>query len=149
MDKRTFMKRMTLAGLSLPFTQMNGSRPATLADLEAHVTRYNDIPAADLAQDDEFWTGIRAQYALKPDYINLENGYYNIQPTPILEAYMRHIKEVNYEGAYYMRTVQFERKKAFASRLASLAGCAPDEVVITRNTTESLDMLISGYPWKA
>ena len=113
-----------------------------------HVSRYDAIPAADLARDEEFWAGIRAQYSLKPDYINLENGYYNIQPAPILEAYMRHVKEVNYEGAYYMRTVQFERKKVMASRLASLAGCSPEELVITRNTTESLDMLISGYPWK-
>ena len=46
-----------------------------------------------------------------------------------------------------MRTVQFERKKAVAARLAGLAGCSPDELVITRNTTESLDMIIGGYPW--
>ncbi len=35
-----------------------------------------------------------------------------------------------------------------AAILAELAGCSPDELVITRNTTESLDMIISGYPWK-
>jgi selenocysteine lyase/cysteine desulfurase len=46
-----------------------------------------------------------------------------------------------------MRTVQFERKKAIAARLAALAGCAPDELIITRNTTESLDMIIAGYHW--
>jgi len=33
----------------------------------------------------------------------------------------RHVQEVNYEGAYYMRTVQFDRKKTIAARLAALA----------------------------
>ena len=48
-----------------------------------------------------------------------------------------------------MRTVQFDNKKAVAARLAVLAGCSADELVITRNTTESLDMIIGGYPWAA
>ena len=143
------MKRMTLAGLGLPFAKASHPRPATLSDLRRHISRYSDATPAALAENEEFWTGIRAQYNLKPDYANLENGYYNIQPTPILEAFMRHVKEVNYEGAYYMRTVQYERKKAMAERLAALGGCTADELVITRNTTESLDMIIAGYPWKA
>ena len=29
-----------------------------------------------------------------------------------------------------------------------MAGCAPGELVITRNTTESLDTVITGYDWK-
>ena len=107
-----------------------------------------DIPAADLATDERFWMQVRTGYKLKPDYINLENGYYNIQPQEIMAAFMRHVDEVNYEGSYYMRTVQFERKHAIAARLAQIAGCAPDELIITRNTTESLDMITSGYPWK-
>jgi selenocysteine lyase/cysteine desulfurase len=56
---------------------------------------------------------------------------------------------VNLQGAYYMRTVQYDNKKAAATRLAAIAGCSPDELVITRNTTESLDMIIGGYPWKS
>src|SRR5260370_42268843 len=33
-------------------------------------------------------------------------------------------------------------------KLAVLAGCAPDELIITRNTTESLDTVIAGFDWK-
>jgi selenocysteine lyase/cysteine desulfurase len=47
-----------------------------------------------------------------------------------------------------MRTVQFENKKAMAAKLAALAGCSADELIITRNTTESLDMIIGGLNWK-
>jgi selenocysteine lyase/cysteine desulfurase len=142
------MKSMTLAGLGLSFARPGDPRPATLSDLSDHVDRHSGTAPAELAQNEEFWAGVRAQYNLKPDYANLENGYYNIQPTPVLEAFIRHVKEVNYEGAYYMRTVQFDRKKAIAARLATLGGCEAEELVITRNTTESLDMIIAGYPWK-
>jgi len=107
------------------------------------------VPALDLAKDEDFWTSIRNQYILKPDYINLENGYYNFLPQPLLNKFIEHIKEVNLQGSYYMRTVQFENKKNIAARLAGIAGCLPEELVITRNTTESLDLVIGGLNWKA
>ena len=49
------------------------------------------------------------------------------------------VRMVNYEGAYYMRTVQWENKNRITARLAGLLGCPADTLVITRNTTESLD----------
>lgn len=139
MDKRTFLKGITLAGASLPFS---------LAAMTEWTSRFGRYPAQRLATNEDFWSGIRQGYRLKPDYINLENGYYNILPEETLEAFIRHAREINYEGSYYMRTVQYERKKAMAARLAELGGCLPEELVITRNTTESLDMIIGGYHWK-
>ena len=103
----------------------------------------------DLEDEEEFWQRIRLDYALKPDYINLENGYYNIAPIPTIQKFQRHIEQVNYEGSYYMRTVQWSNKKRIAARLARLVGCSAGELIITRNTTESLDMIIGGYPWEA
>ena len=66
-----------------------------------------------------------------------------------MDKYLEHIKEINKQGAYYMRTVQFDNKNAAAARLAALAGCNADELIITRNTTESLDMIINGLHWQA
>jgi len=34
-----------------------------------------------------------------------------------------------------------------ATKLAALAGCSPEELIITRNATESLDMIIGGLNW--
>lgn len=128
-----------MAGMGLPLSGHS---------MAEWIGRFGHQPASALADNEEFWAGIRGGYRLKPDYINLENGYYNIQPGEILEAFIGHVRKVNYEGAYYMRTVQFDQKKAMATRLAALAGCSPDELIITRNTTESLDMIIAGFPWK-
>ena len=122
--------------------------PLGLDAMAALFNSKKNISAEALASDDSFWKSIREQYLLKPDYINLENGYYNFVPQPILEKFIAHVREVNYQGSYYMRTVQFENKKRIAAKLAELGGCSPEEMIITRNTTESLDMIIGGQDWK-
>ena len=132
MNKRTFLKACTLLGASAPWFSYAKTQTSH-----------------SLASDEDFWAGIRGDYRLKPDYINLENGYYNITPQATLEKYIQHIRNVNLQGAYYMRTVQFENKKRIAARVARLVGCPEDTLVLTRNTTESLDTIISGFPWKA
>ena len=112
----------------------------------AETLRSSDPP---LTTDEDFWAKVRADYKLKPDYINLESGYYNIIPQPTLKKLQQHIEMVNYEGSYYMRTVQWENKKRMASKLAVLLGCEARNLAITRNTTESLDMIIKGFPWRS
>jgi len=133
MDKRTFVKSLALLSL--------GAGPIS--------SRLQQLIAAPLpAGDDDFWTALRDGYTLNPDWINLENGYYCIQPRATLEKFLTHVRDVNREGAHYMRTVQFENKQRVAKKLADVAGCSPQELVITRNTTESLDLVIAGFDWQ-
>lgn len=141
MDKRSFLKNIGLFGAGLPVMQH--------LDLEKWVSRFEDIPTSQLAEDEKFWEGIRKGYRLKPDYINLENGYYCFLPQETLENFISHIREINYQGSFYMRTKRFDDKKLMAGKLAKLAGCSEEELIITRNTTESLDMIIGGTHWQA
>jgi selenocysteine lyase/cysteine desulfurase len=140
MNKRTFLKNSSLLGLG---SLVSYSAMGKLVEAVAH------LPTDAVAKDEDFWAKVRSGYNLTPDYINLENGYYCIQPQEILDKYLQNIKDVNLQGAHYMRTVQFDNKKNAADKVAALVGCDPDCLVITRNTTESLDMVISGQEWKA
>jgi selenocysteine lyase/cysteine desulfurase len=140
MNKRSFIKTATLSGIG---SAMGMDALASLFDAKKNVS------ATALAADDAFWKNIRNQYILKPDYINLENGFYNFIPQPTLEKYIEHIRHINFHGSHYMRTVQRDNKKRMAAKLAEVAGCSPDELIITRNTTESLDLIIAGQDWKA
>jgi selenocysteine lyase/cysteine desulfurase len=139
MDKRTFLRHAGLAGFG---AMLNFD---SLAQMIKSVAR---VSPAELASDEEFWASIREGYRLKPDYINLENGYYCFLPEQVLEKFIGHVREVNYQGSYYMRTAKDKNKKAMAAKLAAAAGCSPDELIITRNTTESMDMIIGGLDWK-
>jgi selenocysteine lyase/cysteine desulfurase len=106
------------------------------------------MPHAELAQDEAFWATIRGKYKLTPEYINLENGYYSMQAEPVLEAFIGHVRSINVQASRYMRTRQPDDKLRVRTRLAKMAGVSPEELIITRNTTESLDTVISGYDWK-
>jgi selenocysteine lyase/cysteine desulfurase len=135
MNKRDFLRTSAGAGLAL-----------LLGD--TLWARFADLSPDRLADDETFWGAIRAKYRLKPDYINLESGYYTIQATPVLEAFIAKVREINYQGSYYLRTTQVPDKAAVRDKLAAIAGCAPGELCITRNTTESIDTVVSGYDWK-
>lgn len=138
MNKRTFLHHSLALGVAAIIPHV-----AVSEWLEEH--KFHSADA--LANDEKFWAGIRAGYKLKPDYINLESGYYCFLPQETLDKYIEHIKAVNVQGSYYMRTVQTENKKKVIARISEVAGCAPSEIALTRNTTESLDTVINGIHW--
>jgi len=140
MNKRTFLQR-TLALSAAGFV------PGISMSEWLH--RYQSKSPEAVANDEEFWAGIRAAYKLKPDYINLENGYYCFLPEETLNKYLDHIRDVNLQGSYYMRTVQADNKQKVIAAVSNVAGCAPTEMMLTRNTTESLDTVINGIHWNA
>ena len=140
MNKKTFLKNAAFAGLG-GMLSFDG--------LAQTVKNVSAMSLTELAKDEDFWASIRKGYKLKPDYINFENGYYNFLPEQVLEKFIEHVREVNYHGSYYMRNFQAKTRKSMAAKLATGAGCSADELIITRNTTESLDLIISGLDWNA
>ena len=139
MKKRTFLKAFGAATMA----------PSLFDQMDQWNLLLDGASADEVARNEAYWETIRSGYKLKPDYINLENGYYSMTPQYTMERYHDLINEVNYQASYYMRTEQWDNKDSAAARLAELIGASSDEVVITRNTTESLDSIISGYSWEA
>jgi len=139
MDKRTFLKSAGLMGLG-----------ATLnfAHLRSAVAAVEGMDPKQVAGDEDFWRAVRGDYSIKPDYINLENGYYCFMPQQTLEHQIQHMRRVNYEGSYYMRNSRQKNKRLVAARIGEIVGCSAEEIAITRNTTESLDLIIGGMNWK-
>ena len=139
MDKRTFLKTAGLASLGATLN---------LSSLKSAVAAIDGQDPWQVAADEDFWRRIRGDYTLKPDYINLENGYYCFMPQETLEHQIQHLRRINYEGQYYMRTARQKNKRIVAGKVAKVVGCSADEMAITRNTTESLDLVIGGMDWK-
>src|SRR5471030_2289330 len=120
----------------------------SLAAFEQLFAGTSAIAPAALAKNDDFWESIRNKYTVTPDFIQLENGYYSLAADPVLESYIGHVRQVNATSSYYMRTRQADDKLAVRTQLAHLMGCSDAELIITRNTTESLDTVIAGFDWK-
>lgn len=137
MNKRNFIKTFSLAGLAIP-----------LAFEKLFAENGTEFFTKNIS-DDEFWVSMRNQYQLKTDYINLENGYYNLMPEPILNEYLKQLKMMNQEASYYKRTKMADDKVMVREQVATLVGCDKEELIITRNTTEAIDTVICGIDWKA
>lgn len=140
MDRRAFLKGTTLATVAAPLL---------LSQVHQAVAAVSGKSAEALAQDEGFWRSVRGDYRLKPDYINLENGYYCFMPEATLERQVAHLRRINYEGAYYMRTDRQDNKRLVAEKVGAVVGAPAEEIAITRNATESLDLVIGGLDWKA
>ena len=137
MDKRNFIK--TLGALSV-------SSLVSPSELTKIKSISYSLPK--IKSDEELWSTVRSHYTLKDDYINLESGYYSIIPNPVLEHFIKHVKHVNIEGSYYMRNDLNKNKDRVITELAKLVGSTSDQIGITRNATESLDLVISGFQWE-
>ena len=137
MDKRNFIK--TLGALSVS---------SLVSASELTKIKSVSLSLPNTKSDEELWTTVRSHYTLKDDYINLESGYYSIIPNPVLEHFIKHVKHVNIEGSYYMRNDLNKNKDRVITELAKLVGSTSNQIGITRNATESLDLVISGFQWE-
>ncbi len=140
MNKREFLRTAGKGTLGASLGMMFG--PDLLARLAS-------MPPSALASDEPFWAELRAKFKLTPDYINLENGYYCFQPEEVLGQFIGNVRAINVEASHYMRTRQVDDDLHTRMQLAALAGCPVEELIVTRNTTESLDTVIGGFDWKA
>jgi selenocysteine lyase/cysteine desulfurase len=112
-------------------------------------TPMNAHGTQQVAPDDEgYWSTIRAQYRLTADFINLENGFFGIPAAPVLDACEAHTRLVNAEGAFFMRTKYPQRLQRVVESLAAFSGVPPREIVVVRNPTEGMNILIQGYPFR-
>lgn len=107
------------------------------------------LPPAALASEEEFWAEMRANFHLQSEYINLENGYYCLMPKPLLEEYLDQVRKINLEASYYLRNRMEIDRLVTRQTLAEATGVDRSELIVTRNTTESLDLVISGIKWQA
>jgi selenocysteine lyase/cysteine desulfurase len=111
----------------------------------------NSLPEpTHMAADNEaYWDTVRAQYAVSPDFINLENGYFGVQATPVFDAFMRYLAQVNAQTSYFLRERFAPEQHRVMQALAVLCGVGMDEIILTRNLVEGMNILLQGYPFQA
>jgi len=145
-NRRQFVQQagaLTASSFLLPWMQ----KP-TLDAISEKRRELDHLSPEAFAQTEDFWVLIQRAFQQSPHFINLENGYFSPQPTEVLEAQMDNIQMINVQPSFYMRRRQWEDKTGVKKLLAQQAGCSPEEIVITRNTTESLDTIIHGLDFE-
>ena len=102
--------------------------------------------AAAAASDESLWSAIRAEFVTPDEFVHLEYGYYHPACRAVIEVETNAIRHAQRQGSHYKRTEMNADREAARADLARVAGADAEEVVITRNTTEALNIVIAGIP---
>lgn len=96
--------------------------------------------ADDVARDELFWMSVARAYRLDGRWIILNGGGNNPHPTAVVEALSRYNAMSSSAPRPHMYRL-WARIDNHRERLAALMDCAPEEMAITRNTTEGLNIV--------
>ena len=143
-DRKRFLKQL---GSGLLIAGLPGIASAT--NNIASVIDQEDFAGEGAADDEKFWKKVSKKYYKVDDgHINLENGYYGIQPKPVLQSFQKNIEIANEGAARFARKDFPVISSAIKKELAAFLNVADEEIIITRNATEALNIAIQGYPFK-
>ena len=96
-----------------------------------------------------FWKTVREQFLMPPGIAVLNAANLCPAPAPVLEAMYKTTRELDREPSSSYRAGLLDVKEATRRKLADFLRASPDEIVITRNTSESNNLVSSGLDLKA
>jgi selenocysteine lyase/cysteine desulfurase len=104
--------------------------------------------AADMAEDETYWSEIQRAFDTDRTLINLNNGGVCPTPSHVLEAMIRDLRFTNESPAEHMWRILEPRIESVRRDLAREFGCDPEEMAITRNASEANEIMIFGLDLK-
>ena len=129
-SRRTFIHNSIAAGTLFPLFSMDFKK--------------DSYSLNDLNRDENYWKKVADMYHQNVKFINLESGYFSPSPESVKDYWVNFVNEINESPSYYMRTRQTEMREKVRKKLADYAGVQTDELILTRNTTESMNIIIQG-----
>ena len=129
-SRRDFIHKSIAAGSLFPLFSMDYKK--------------NRIELNAKYRDEKYWNDVANMYHQNINFINLESGYFSPSPESVKNYWVDFVNEINESPSYYMRTRQTEMREQVRNKLANYAGIQSDELVLTRNTTESMNIIIQG-----
>ena len=138
-DRRTFVKHLAGAGVALPMMRENAFGSLFKANAIA-----GDRPPLAVAEDETYWSQIQRAFDADRTMINLNNGGISPTPSHVLEQMIRDLRFVNELPVEHNWRVLEPRMESTRRELAKEFGCDPEEMAITRNASEGLEIMILG-----
>lgn len=101
-----------------------------------------------VAQDESYWREIQSAFTLDRTLINLNNGGVCPSPRVVHEAFKRYADIQNQTPVYHMWQILEPGIETVRRRLAAEFGCDPEEMAVTRNASEALQIAQLGIDLK-
>ncbi len=146
-DRRQFL---AAAGKGMGLMAFASSYVATLFnDIQAATKRIAHLPADKVAGDEDFWFEIQQAFSVTRGIINLNNGCVSPSPRIVTEALVRYQWQQEDATAYTMWQILEPQVETIRTGLAEIFGCDREEIAVTRNASESLEILLMGMDLKS
>ena len=133
-SRRDFIHKSIAAGSLFPLFSMSYDRDV--------------INIKNNYRGENYWNNIAGMYHQNVKFINLESGYFSPSPESVKDYWINYVNEINESPSYYMRNSQVDMREKVREKLANYSGIKTSELVLTRNTTESMNIIIQGIKLK-
>jgi selenocysteine lyase/cysteine desulfurase len=137
--RRGFVRTLFAAPAVIPALRNDG-----LAHLSAVMRATGSRSPLETADDEDFWREIQNAFTVDRAIINLNNGGVSPSPRIVQEAMRRYLEFSNQAPAITMWQVLEPEVEAVRRRLAADFGCDAEEMAITRNASEALEIVQLG-----
>jgi len=146
-DRRTFL---SMVGKGVGLAALTTTSVASLLNnVQAAAKRVEHLPPDEAATDEDFWFEIQRAFSVTRGIVNLNNGGVSPSPRVVTEALVRYIWEQEDLTAYTMWQILEPQCETIRTGLADVFGCDREEIAITRNASESLEILLMGLDLKS
>lgn len=146
-DRRAFLAN---AGKGLGLMALSSAAVASLLeDVNAASRAVSHLSPVEAAADEDFWAVIQQAFSVTRGIVNLNNGGVSPSPRIVTEAFVRYTWQQEDATAYTMWRILEPQSETVRTGLAEMFGCDREEVAITRNASESLEILLMGLDLKS
>lgn len=104
--------------------------------------------ALDIAMDEDFWATVQQAFTVDRSLINLNNGGVSPSPEFVQAAMKKHLDFSNQAPVYNMWRILEPRREGVRQRIARMFGVDTEEIALTRNASESLQICQLGIDLK-
>ena len=101
--------------------------------------KFNGSPT-ELATNESFWYRVQQAFTVDRSLINLNNGGVSPSPDFVQEAMKKHLDFSNQAPVYNMWRILEPRREGVRQQLARMFGVDSEEIALTRNASESLQI---------
>jgi len=139
-SRRDFLSTL---GRTAPAAWLAAGGRDELRDLMAELGRFGGGPE-EIARDERFWAPVQQAFTVDRSIINLNNAGVSPSPRLVQDAMKRHLDYSNEAPVHTMWRVLEPQRETVRTGLARMFGCDAEEMAITRNATEGLQILQMG-----
>ena len=151
-----YTRRRFLGAIGMPAAAASAAtfipvRPLRWNDAMAVARELSETPGSPalIAQEEAIWSEIAKAFTVDRSLVNLNNGGVSPSPAFVQEAMKRHLDFSNKAPTYTMWRILEPQRETVRQRLAREWGVDTEEIAITRNASESLQICQFGYDLSA